>query len=103
MILKYDGDMLDFPDFLAEAIRAENVELVKLMAQKIEKHEFTAKLFLKLAEQSGNEEILEYLNSLIKNPEDLDSDSDNSFDRDELWETLDQSLEKSEELESSSE
>ena len=66
MILKYDGDMLDLPDFLAEAIRAENVELVKFMAQKIEKHEFTAKIFLKLAEQSGNEEILEYIKSLIR-------------------------------------
>ena len=66
MILKYDADMLDFPDFLAEAIRAKNVELVKFMAQKIEKHEFTAKLFLKLAEQSGNAEILEYIKSLIR-------------------------------------
>ena len=66
MILKYDGDMLDLPDFLAEAIRAENVELVKFVAQKIEKHEFTAKFFLKLAEQSGNAEILEYIKSLIR-------------------------------------
>ena len=66
MILKYDGDILDLPLFLVEAIRAENVELVKFMAQKIEKHEFTAKLFLKLAEQSGNAEILEYIKSLIR-------------------------------------
>ena len=45
MILKYDGDILDLPLFLVEAIRAENVELVKFLAQKIEKHEFTAKFF----------------------------------------------------------
>ena len=66
MILKYDGDILDLPLFLVEAIRAENVELVKFVAQKIEKHEFTAKLFLKLAEQSGNAEILEYIKCLIR-------------------------------------
>ena len=65
MILKYDGP-LDLSEFLSEAIRAKNVELVKLMAQKIEKHEFTAKLFLKLAEQSGNAEILDYIKSLIR-------------------------------------
>ena len=91
MILKYDG-LLDLSEFLAEAIRAKNVEMVKFVAPKIEKDEFSLKLYIKLAEQSGNEEILEYLNSLIKNSEDLDSDSDNSFDRDELWQTLDQFL-----------
>ena len=89
MILKYDGS-LDLPEFLAEAIRAKNVEMVKFVAPKIEIHKLPAKWYIKLAEQSGNEEILEYLNSLINNSEDLDSDSDDSFDRDELWHTLDQ-------------
>ena len=91
MILKYDG-LLDLSEFLAEGIRAKNVEMVKFVAPKIEKDEFSLKLYIKLAEQSGDEEILEYLNSLTKNSEDLDSDSDNSFDRDELWQTLDQFL-----------
>ena len=66
MILKYDGDILDLPLFLVEAIRAENVELVKFVAQKIETHEFKAHMFLNLAEQSGNAEILEYIKSLIR-------------------------------------
>ena len=66
MILKYDGDILDLPLFLVEAIRAENVELVKFVAQKIETHEFKAHMFLNLAEQSGNAEILEYIRSSIR-------------------------------------
>ena len=113
MILKYDGP-LDLQEFLAEAIRAENVEMVKFVASNMEKHKLhnypilSVHFYIKLAEQSGNEEIVEYLNSLINNSEDLDSDvssdSDDSFDSDEAWQTLDQfNEENSEELESSSE
>lgn len=101
MILKYDGP-LDLPEFLAEAIRVENVEMVKFVAPKIKKHKLPAKWYIKLAEQSGNEEILEYLNSLINNSGDLDSDvssdSDDSFDSDDWI-----NEENSKELESSSE
>lgn len=69
MALKYHGD-LDFCVYLAKAIKAQNVEMVKFLGTEIHRiHEFSAKVSLskyikELAEKSCNKEILKYLNSL---------------------------------------
>ena len=69
MVLKYHGD-LDFCVYLAKAIKALNVEMVKFLGTEIHRiHEFSAKVSLskyikELAEKSCNKEILKYLNSL---------------------------------------
>merc|ERR1719483_1525505 len=69
MVLKYYGD-LDFCVYLAKAIKAQNVEMVKFLGTEIHrKHEFSANVSLpkyikELAEKSYNKEILKYLNLL---------------------------------------
>ena len=66
MVLKYDDDDLDLGIFLENAIKAGNIELVKFVATKIGYHEFSTSLpnYIKLAENTFNVEILEYLNSM---------------------------------------
>ena len=66
MVLKYDDDDLDLGIFLENAIKAGNVELVKFVATKIGYCEFSTNLpnYIKLAENTFNVEILEYLNSM---------------------------------------
>ena len=66
MVLKYDDDDLDLGIFLENAIKAGNVELVKFVATKIGYREFSTNLpnYIKLAENTFNVEILEYLNSM---------------------------------------
>ena len=54
------------------AIEAENIEMVKFVAPKIKKHEFPVDDYIKLAERSGNIEILEYLNSLVTKRSNID-------------------------------
>ena len=69
MVLKYHGD-LDFCVYLAKAIKAQNVEMVKFLGTEIHrKHEFSANFSLpkyikEEAERSYNKEILKYLNLL---------------------------------------
>ena len=65
MVFKYDDDF-DLVIFLQNAIKAGNVELVKFIASKIGYREFSTNLpyYIKLAENTFNVEILEYLNSM---------------------------------------
>ena len=65
MVFKYDDDF-DLVIFLQNAIKAGNVELVKFIATKIGYREFSSNLpyYIKLAENTFNVEILEYLNSM---------------------------------------
>ena len=74
MVLKYYGD-LDFCVYLAKAIKAQNVEMVKFLGTEIHrKHEFSANVSLpkyikEEAERSYNKEILKYLNFLTEDNE----------------------------------
>ena len=86
-MIKHDGHLRGGkPEFLRKAIQAKNVEMVKFVAPKINASHFLTEIYVQmvanfrnLAKKSGNNEILEFLNSWTNSGSDDSEEWQDSY------------------------